>query len=58
VTFFSHWLAQARALSVTADVTPELLWIAIVAFVVVTLAGLLPAWRAGRMDVAQTLARR
>ena len=58
VTVVSHWLAQARALSVTADVTPDLLWIGIVAFVVATLAALLPAWRAGRMDVAQTLAKR
>jgi putative ABC transport system permease protein len=54
----SHWLAQARTVSLSAEVTPELLWIGIVALVVATIAALLPAWRAGRMDVAQTLARR
>ena len=58
VAVVSHWLAEARALSVTSDLTPELLWIGIVALVVATVAALLPAWRAGRMDVAQTLARR
>jgi ABC-type lipoprotein release transport system permease subunit len=42
---------------VTAHVTPELLWIGIVAFLIATIAALLPAWRAGRMDVAQTLAK-
>ncbi len=54
----SRRLAQARALSLTPDVTPDLLWIGIVALVVATLAALFPAWRAGRMDVAQTLAKR
>jgi putative ABC transport system permease protein len=57
VAVVAHWLAQARALSVTAHVTPELLWIGIVAFLIATIAALLPAWRAGRMDVAQTLAK-
>lgn len=57
VAVVGHWLAQARAFSVAALVTPELLWIGIVAFLTATLAALLPAWRAGRMDVAQTLAK-
>ena len=57
VTIVGSWLTQARAFTVTPHVTPELLWIGIVALLVATLAALLPAWRAGRMDVAQTLAR-
>jgi putative ABC transport system permease protein len=57
VALVSYWLTQARALSVTAHVTPDLLWIGIVALLVATIAALLPAWRAGRMDVAQTLAK-
>ena len=38
----SHWLAQARALSLTPDVTPDLLWIGIVAFIVATVAARFP----------------
>jgi putative ABC transport system permease protein len=57
VAVVAHWLAQARAFSVTAHVTPELVWIGILALVTATIAALLPAWRAGRMDVAQTLAK-
>ena len=57
VAVVAHWLTQARAFTVTAHVTPELLWIGIVAFLIATIAALLPAWRAGRMDVAQTLAK-
>ena len=57
VAVVAHWLTQARAFTVTAHVTPELLWIGIVAFLTATIAALLPAWRAGRMDVAQTLAK-
>jgi putative ABC transport system permease protein len=57
VAVVAHWLSQARAFTVTAHVTPELLWIGIVAFLTATIAALLPAWRAGRMDVAQTLAK-
>ena len=57
VAVVANWLAQTRAFTVTAHVTPELLWIGIVALLIATLAALLPAWRAGRMDVAQTLAR-
>ncbi len=51
------WLAQSRAFPVAVLVTPELLWIGIVALATTTMAALLPAWRASRMDVAQTLAR-
>ena len=57
VVVIAHWLTQALAFTVTAHVTPELLWIGIVAFLIATIAALLPAWRAGRMDVAQTLAK-
>ena len=57
VAVVAYWLTQARAFSVTAHVTPDLLWIGIVALLVSTIAALLPAWRAGRMDVAQTLAK-
>jgi putative ABC transport system permease protein len=57
VAVVASWLTQARAFTLTAHVTPELLWIGIVALLVATLAALMPAWRAGRMDVAQTLAR-
>jgi putative ABC transport system permease protein len=57
VAVVAHWLTQARAFTVSAHVAPELLWIGIVAFLIATIAALLPAWRAGRMDVAQTLAK-
>ncbi len=57
VALVGQWLAQARAFPVVALVTPELLWIGIVALLTATLAALLPAWRAGRMDVAQILAK-
>ena len=57
VALVGHWLAQARAFVVGLDVTPELLWIGILALLTATLAALLPAWRASRMDVAYTLAR-
>lgn len=57
VTSVGHWLSQSRAFRLAAHVTPDLLWIGIVAFLTATLAALLPAWRAGRMDVAQTLAK-
>jgi putative ABC transport system permease protein len=58
VAVAGRWLAQSRAFPVSSwDFTPELLWIGIVAFGVATIAALLPAWRAGRMEVAQTLAQ-
>jgi putative ABC transport system permease protein len=53
-----RWLAQARAFVVSpAALAPELAWIAIVAVAAATLAAVLPAWRASRMDIADTLAR-
>jgi putative ABC transport system permease protein len=53
-----RWLAQARAFVVSpAALAPELVWIAIVAVAAATLAAVLPAWRASRMDIADTLAR-
>lgn len=57
VALAAAWLAQARAFSLAAQVTAELLWIGIVALLTTTAAALLPAWRASRMDMAQTLAR-
>lgn len=58
VALVGRWLAQSRAfaLSPTA-LAPELAWIGIVALVAATLAAALPAWRASRMDIADTLAR-
>ena len=57
VAAVGQWLAQARAFSLTAsDITVELVVIAVVALAVATLAAALPAWRASRMNVAQTLA--
>lgn len=53
-----HWLAEAHAFALSAtELAPELGVIAIVAFLVATLAAALPAWRASRMNVAETLAR-
>ena len=57
VAVVGHWLAQSRAFPVAAYVTSELLWIGIVALLTSTIAALLPAWRASRMDVARTLAK-
>jgi putative ABC transport system permease protein len=52
------WLAQARAFAVSpSTLTPDLLWIGIVAIAAATLAAAIPAWRASRMDIAETLAR-
>jgi putative ABC transport system permease protein len=58
VAIVGHWLAESRAFAVTAtELAPELGVITIVAFLVATLAAALPAWRASRMNVAETLAR-
>jgi putative ABC transport system permease protein len=58
VAVVGQWLAQSRALPVSPwEFTPQLLWIGIVSLGVATLAALLPAWRASRMEVAQTLAQ-
>jgi putative ABC transport system permease protein len=58
VALVGHWLAQSRAFAVTAtELAPGLGVIVIVALLVATLAAVLPAWRASRMNVAQTLAK-
>lgn len=58
VAAVGRWLAQSRAFVVSpAELAPELAWIAIVAVAAATLAAALPAWRASRMDIADTLAR-
>lgn len=58
VAIVGGWLAQSRAFVVSPSaLAPELGWIGIVAFGAATLAAALPAWRASRMDIAQTLAR-
>ncbi len=52
------WLAQSRAFAVSpSTLTPDLLWIGIVAIAAATLAAAIPAWRASRMEIAETLAR-
>lgn len=51
------WLAQSRSFGVSAwHWTPELVAVLLTCFAVATLAGAIPAWRAGRMDVHATLA--
>jgi putative ABC transport system permease protein len=58
VALVGEWLSQSRAFAVAPwEFTPQLLWIGIVSFGVATVAALLPAWRASRMDVAHTLAQ-
>jgi putative ABC transport system permease protein len=58
VAVVGGWLAQSRAFAVSASaLTSDLLWIAIVAIAAATLAAAIPAWRASRMDIAETLAR-
>lgn len=58
VAAVGRWLAQSRAFAVSPTaLAPELAWIAIVALAAATLAAALPAWRASRMDIADTLAR-
>jgi putative ABC transport system permease protein len=57
VALVGHWLAQARAFTLTpGQIGPALAPVLAVAFGVATLAAALPAWRAMRMDVSQTLA--
>jgi putative ABC transport system permease protein len=52
------WLAQARSFAVTPfALTPDLGAVVLIAFAVATLAALLPAWRASRMDLHATLAQ-
>jgi putative ABC transport system permease protein len=51
------WLAQSRSFTLTAWTwTPELIGALALALAVATVAALIPAWRAGRMDVHATLA--
>ncbi|MGZ8255758.1 MAG: ABC transporter permease, partial [Burkholderiaceae bacterium] len=58
VALVGGWLAQSRAFTVSPTaLAPELLWIGIVAMAAATLAAALPAWRASRMEIAETLAR-
>jgi len=53
-----RWLAAERSFSVGVAVPwSELAVLAAIALGVATLAALLPAWRAARMDLARTLAR-
>lgn len=52
------WLAQARAFALTPLAwTPELGWVVASALATATIAALVPAWRASRMDVHATLAQ-
>ncbi|MGZ9029739.1 MAG: ABC transporter permease [Burkholderiaceae bacterium] len=56
VAVVGGWLAQSRAFAVSpSTLTPELLWIGIVALGAATLAAAIPAWRASRMNIARTL---
>jgi putative ABC transport system permease protein len=58
VAVVGGWLAQSRAFAVSPSaLTADLLWIAIVAVAAATLAAAIPAWRASRMEIAETLAR-
>jgi putative ABC transport system permease protein len=51
------WLAQSRSFAVSAwSWTPQLTGVVVLALAVATVAALVPAWRAGRMDVHATLA--
>jgi putative ABC transport system permease protein len=58
VAVVGGWLAQSRAFAVSpSTLTPDLAWIGIVAIAAATAAAAIPAWRASRMDIADTLAR-
>jgi putative ABC transport system permease protein len=58
VALLGRWLAQERSFAIGLAVPwAELGALALVALAVATLAALLPAWRAARMDLARTLAR-
>jgi len=51
------WLAEARAFSLSASaIGPAMGLVVTVALAVATLAAVLPAWRAARMDVSRVLA--
>jgi putative ABC transport system permease protein len=52
------WLAQARSFGLTPFAwTPELALVVATALATATIAALVPAWRASRMDVHATLAQ-
>jgi putative ABC transport system permease protein len=58
VAVVGGWLAQSRAFVVSPSaLTSDLLWVGIVALAAASLAAVIPAWRASRMDIADTLAR-
>jgi putative ABC transport system permease protein len=58
VTVVGSWLAEARAFSLTPTALgPAVGLVVLVALAVATLAAMLPAWRAARMDVATVLAQ-
>jgi putative ABC transport system permease protein len=57
VALVGHWMVQARAFTLSpAALGPALAPVIAVAFAVASLAAALPAWRASRMNVSQTLA--
>jgi putative ABC transport system permease protein len=57
VQIVGTWMAQSRSFSVSAWAwTPELIGVLAIALAVATVAALIPAWRASRMDVHATLA--
>ncbi len=58
VQLVGAWLAQARSFALTPLVwTPELALVIAAAVAAATLAALVPAWRASKMDVHATLAQ-
>ncbi len=57
VAVVDSWLAEARAFSLSAtEIGPAMGWVVVVALAVATLAAVLPAWRAARMNVSRVLA--
>ena len=57
VAVVGSWLAEARAFSLSASaIGPAMGLVVTVALAVATLAAVLPAWRAARMDVSRVLA--
>lgn len=57
VAVVDSWLAEARAFSLSASAMgPAIGLVVTVALAVATLAAVLPAWRAARMDVSRVLA--
>jgi len=57
VAVVDSWLVEARAFSLSATaIGPAMGLVVMVALAVATLAAVLPAWRAARMDVSRVLA--